>query len=159
MALPCNKDMPERICSVCPKARPHRQWASKNFELIHVDIWGAYKCTTHDGCRYFLVIVDDDSRATWVHLMASKSNAFPLLQSFIMFVKNQFDVSVKVVRSDNGMEFQDHTTIQFYAQQGIIYQKSCVDTPQQNGIVERKQKHLLEVARTLMIQANLPQKF
>ena len=91
--------------------------------------------------------------------MASKSNAFPLLQSFIMFVKNQFDVSVKIVRSDNRMEFQDHSALQFYAQQGIIHQKSCVDTSQQNDIVERKHKHLLEVAKALMIQANLPQRF
>jgi len=103
----------------------------------------------HDIAAYF----------TWIHLMSSKSNAFPILQSFIIFVKNQFNVSVRIIRSDTGMEFQDNTALLFYAEHGIIHQKSCVETPQQNGIVERKHKHLLEVARALMLQANLPQHF
>jgi len=94
-----------------------------------------------------------------VHLMSTKSNAFPLLQSFITLIETQFGASVKCVRSDNGMEFQDTTAFHFYTNKGIIHQKSCVDTPQQNGVVERKHKHLLEVARALLIQANLPQHF
>ena len=57
------------------------------------------------------------------------------------------------------MEFQDNVALQFYATKGIIHQKSCVETPQQNGIVERKHKHLLEVARALLFQANLPPQF
>ena len=137
LGLPCNdinKTAP--ICSICPKARLHRQSfplsttrASRIFELIHVDIWGAYSCVTHDEYKYFLTIVDDFSQATWVHLMSTKSNAFPLLQQFIAYVKTQFEVSVKIIRTDNGMEFQDHLALQFYAQKGIIHQKSCVDTP------------------------------
>ena len=103
--------------------------------------------------------MDDFSRATWAHLMSSKSNAFPLLQSFIAYVETQFSVFVQYIRSDNGIEFQDTTALHFYASKSIIHQKPCVDTPQQNGIVERKHKHLLEVARALMIQANLPQQF
>ena len=90
---------------------------------------GAYRCTTYDGYKYFLTIVDDYSRATWMHLMSSKSNAFPLLQSFILFVEKQFGISVKAIRSDNESEFQDKTAIQFYTSKGIIHQKSCVDTP------------------------------
>ena len=151
--LPCKNQKNNNICSVCPKARLHRQSfplsitrATRILELIHVDIWGAYKCSTHDGYRYFLTIVDDYSRATWVHLMSTKSNAFPLLQSFLALVETQFGISVKCIRSDNGMEFQDSTALHFYANKGIIHQKSCVNTPQQNGIVERKHKHLLEVA-------------
>ena len=166
ISLPCNKRKSIKVCSICPKAKLYRQSfplsstrAKVVFELIHVDIWSAYKCTTYDGYKYFLTIVDDYSRATWVHLMSSKSNAFPLLQSFIIFIEKQFHASVKIIRSDTGSEFQDKTSIQFYTSKGIMHQKSCVDTPQQNGIVERKHKHLLEVARALMIQANLPQKF
>ena len=74
--------------------------------------------------------MDDHSRATWVHLLSSKSNAFPILQSFIALVKNQFNVSVKTIRPDNGMEFQDNTALHFYAEHEILHQKSCVDTPQ-----------------------------
>ena len=57
------------------------------------------------------------------------------------------------------MEFQDNSALHFYVKKGIIHQKSCVDTPQQNGVVERKHKHLFEVARALMIQVNLPSRF
>ena len=74
-------------------------------------------------------------------------------------INTQFNVSLKHIRTDNGMEFQDTSALLFYASKGIVYQKSCVDTPQQNGIVERKHKHLLEVARALLLQANLPQQF
>jgi len=88
--------------------------------------------------------------------MSTKTNAFPLLQQFITFVENQFGVLVKIVRTDNDMKFQDNSAIQFYAKKGTRHQKSCVDTLQQNGVVERKHKHLLKVARALMIQANLP---
>jgi len=166
LGLPYECNKPGTPCSVCPKAKLHRQpfplsttRASTIFELIHVDIWGPYKCATYDGYKYFLTIVDDHSRATWVHLMTTKSNAFPLLQQFISFAENQFGVSVKIVRTDNGMEFQDNSALSFYAKKGILHQKSCVDTPQQNGVVERKHKHLLEVARALLIQAHLPSKF
>jgi len=86
-----------------------------------VDIWVAYKCSTHDGYKYFLTIVDDYSRATWAHLMSTKSNAFPLLQNFVAYVENQFHVSVQYIRSDNGMEFQDNVALQFYATKGIIH--------------------------------------
>jgi len=166
LCLPCNQKNHSTICSICPKAKLHRKpfplsnsRASKIFELIHVDIWGAYKCSTYNGYKYFLTIVDDYSRATWVHLMSCKNNAFPLLHTFIAYVEKQFAVSVKVIRSDNCLESKDRTAIQFYAEKGILHQTSCVDTPQQSGIVERKHKHLLEVARALMFQANLPLKF
>jgi len=91
--------------------------------------------------------------------MSTKSNTFPLLQHFILYAEKQFDATVRIVRTDNGMEFQDSSALLFYAKKGILHQKSCVDTPQQNGIVERKQQHLLEVARALMFQANVPSKF
>ena len=131
ISLPCNRRWSTTICSICPKAKLHRQSfllsntrANDVFELIHVDIWGAYRCTTYDGYKYFLTIVDD-YLSTWVHLMSSKSNAFPLLQSFIAFVEKQFDASVKVSRLDNGLEFKDNSAIQFYTSKGIIHQK-CI---------------------------------
>jgi len=133
--------------------------AKECFDLIQVDIWGPYSHNTCEGAKFFLTIVDDCSRATWVHLMAHKSNAFPLLKAFIIFVHNQFGIAVKMVRSDNGLEFKDKIALTFCKDRGILHQTSCVDTPQQNGVVERKHRHLLEVSRALMLQSKLPIKY
>ena len=98
--------------------------------MLHVDIWGGYKCKTYNGFQYFLTIVDDYSRATWVHLLSHKSNAFSMLQTFIVQIETQFRAIVKMIRSDNGLEFQDTTALDFYAKRGIIHQTSCVKRPQ-----------------------------
>ena len=88
-----------------------------------------------------------------------KSNVFPLLKAFITFVEQQFDTHVKVIRSDNGMEFKDTSALEFCRTKGIVHQTSCFDTPQQNGIVERKHQHILQVTRALMFQSNLPRQY
>ena len=88
--------------------------------------------------------------------MKSKSAASSLIQSFFQMVLNQFKVPIKVIRSDNGPEFVLST---FYASKGVLHQLSCVETPQQNAVVERKHQHLLNVARALRFHANLPLKF
>ena len=93
--------------------------------MIHVDIWGPYPHKTHDGARFFLTIVDDCSRATWIHLLTHKSNAFPLLKAFVAFVGTQFGTAVKIIRSDNGLEFKDTSALEFYKANGIIHQTSC----------------------------------
>lgn len=74
-------------------------------------------------------------------------------------VKNQFETSVKIVRIDNGSEFTSNPMQQFYHDHGIRRQSSCVETSQQNGRVERKHRHVPNVARALLFQANLPIKF
>ena len=131
LGLPCNNNSTS-ICSICPKARLHKQSfplsntrASRFFELIHVDIWGAYKCVTHDGYKYFLTIVDDFSRATWVHLMSTKSNVFPLLQQFVAYVKTQFKVTSRLLEQIMAWNFK---TIQLFSfmQKNELYTKKLV---------------------------------
>jgi hypothetical protein len=88
--------------------------------------------------------------------MKHKSETCSLLHSFINLVETQFHLKVKNVRTDNGPKF---FMSDFFASKGMIHQRSCVETPQQNAIVERKHQHLLNVVRSLHFQAHLPLSF
>jgi len=92
--------------------------------------------------------------------MVTKDEAAALLTAFIMMAKTQFEKAVKVMRSDNALELsKSYEILKFFADHGIAHQTSCVQTPQQNGVVKRKHKHFLEVSRALMFQASLPVKY
>lgn len=106
---------------------------------------------------YFLTIVDDHSRGVWVFLLHNKAQVKATLRSFVKMVERQFQKNIKIVRSDNGTEFTSLTSE--FSEQGIRHQTSCVGTPQQNGRVERKHRHILNVARALLFQSSLPVKF
>jgi len=123
------------------------------FDLIHVDIWGVISISSIHGHKYFLTMVDDFSRHTWTFLMHSKGETRNLLLNFVIYIKNQFKKDIKVIRFDNGPKFK---YIDLYNKYGIIHQRSCVGTPQQNSIVERKHQHVLNVTRSLLFQSNLP---
>ena len=85
--------------------------------------------------------------------MKAKSDVKHLLISFYNMILTQFNIGIKAIRSDNAPEF---SLLDFYGDHGIIRQKSCAYTPQQNYVVERKHQHLLNVARSLKFQSNLP---
>ncbi|KAL5831145.1 hypothetical protein ACOSQ4_016499 [Xanthoceras sorbifolium] len=89
--------------------------------------------------------------------MQHKSETQNILKSFIDFVYTQFHAYVKAVRVDNGSEFLSMKN--FFRLHGIEYQRTCVYTPQQNGVVERKHRHILTVARALLFQSHLPLHF
>jgi len=88
--------------------------------------------------------------------MKEKSKVSQLLKDFYYIGITQFGVKVKIVWSDNGSEFTSAPMKTFHREQGIIHQRSYVDTPQHNGRIERKQHCILNVARALRFQANLP---
>jgi len=154
-------------CDICPRARQQRlafpssiTSTTSPFELVHVDTWGPYHTKTHAGHRFFLTIVDDFTRTTWTHLMTTKDEAMGLITAFVHMAKTQFNAIIKVLRSDNALELSiSQTALHFFHSHGIIHQTSCVQTPQQNGIVERKHKHLLEVSRALLFQSHLPLRY
>lgn len=127
--------------------------------MLHIGIWGPYKVPSLSGARYILTIVYDFSRYVWVYLMQHKGQVTGLLTKCLNYVKNHFDTMMKHVRSDNGMEFIGHSCQQLFDKHGILHQKSCVYTPQQNGVVERKHKHLAQVARALLHHAGMTNKF
>ena len=90
--------------------------------------------------------MDDFSRHTWIFLLKTKSEAQGCIKSFITLVETQFSTTLKCIRYDQGPEFNLH---QFYSLKGIEHQMYCVETPQQNGVVETKHQHILNITRAL----------
>ena len=98
-----------------------------------------------------MAFIDDHTRLSWVYLMKQKYDMETIFKKFYTMVKTQFKKKIQILRSDNGREYFKNVTGQFFfLEKGIVHQSSCVDTPIQNGLVERKNKHLLEVARALL---------
>lgn len=102
-------------CDVCHKANQTREpfhsseYKSKCLcELVHLDVWGPYKVSATGGFIFFLTIVDNFTRATRVYLMKSKYEVFACFHGFILFLENQINAKIKVVRSDNGTKFANY---------------------------------------------------
>ncbi|XP_019266534.1 PREDICTED: uncharacterized protein LOC109243968 [Nicotiana attenuata] len=103
-----------------------------------------------------LDLLDDFSRMTRIFLLKLKSDVCVVVQQFFTFVKTQFGAIVKTVRNDNGTEFVNLVCENFFKNLGVIHQKTCPYTPQQNGVAERKHRHILELTRAIRFQANIP---
>ncbi|KAJ0808457.1 putative RNA-directed DNA polymerase [Helianthus annuus] len=156
----------DNVCDSCMKSKftrlPFPTSTTKTdacFDLIHCDIWGRYCTPSLTKANYFLTIVDDYSRAVWVYLLKHKFDASMCLMHFFKMVKTQFEKNIKRIRCDNGGEFISNQMMSFYMEQGTSLETSCPHTPQQNGVVERKHRHLLDTARALMFEASLPKSF
>ena len=157
-------DILNKACDICHREKHTRDSfpisdskASNLFELIHYDLWGPYRTASSCGCYYFLTVVDDFSRATWVHLLVDKKEVSQTLENLFAMIDRQFNKWVKIVRSNNGTEFTYMKS--YFLAHGIIFHTSCTGTPQQNGRVERKHQHILNVAQALRFHGNLPIKF
>lgn len=118
-------------CYICPLAKQrrlpfvsHNHMASHPFDLLHCDIWGPYRVTSHSGFRYFLTLVDDCTRFTWVYLLKNKCDAIQVVPRFFSMIDTQFHKIIKVFRSDNAKELQ---FTDFFIQKGVIHQYSCVE--------------------------------
>ena len=99
-------------CEICPLAKqkrlpftPSSHISSHCFDLIHCDLWGPFSTPTIDGCKFFLTIVDDCSRCTWVYLLKHKSQTQAILEQFYLMIEAQFSRKIKCIRTDNGTEF------------------------------------------------------
>ena len=133
--------------------------ATHSFEIIHGDVWGINPIISHAQNKYFVTFIDDYSRYTWVYFLRHKSEVFHMFKLFLALVDTQFSAAVKILRSDSGGEYMSHAFQSFLQSKGIISQRSCPYTPQQNGVAERKNRHLLDVVRTMLIESSVPPTF
>ena len=89
-------------------------------------------------------------------MLKDKSDAESVFKNFYTLVQTQFQTQIKIFRSDNGKDFLNHVLGNFFDEKGILHQSSCSNTLQQNGVAERKNKHLLKVARALSFTTKVP---
>jgi len=93
---------------------------------------------------------------TWIYMMKNKNEVIRCFQDFHKMVSTQFGKKVHILRSDNGTEYINKEFAVYLSEQGMLHQNTCPGTPSQNGVAEKKNRHLLEVARSLMFQMNVP---
>jgi transposase InsO family protein len=157
----------DKSCSACQArkqvANTHPTKAfmstSRPLELLHMDLFVPTTYASASGNLYCLVIVDDFSRYTWVFFLHDKSEVAYIFKKFAKKAQNEFECKIKKIRSDNRKEF-DNTNIHEYCDEiGIKHEVSATYTPQQNGVVERKNMTLITLARIMIDEYNTLERF
>ncbi|KAK1670951.1 hypothetical protein QYE76_059110 [Lolium multiflorum] len=157
----------DRVCSACvagkqlKKKHPIKSivTTSRPLELLHLDLFGPSHYDTLGGSKYGLVIVDDYSRYSWVFLLKSKDETHREFITFAKKAQRMYESEIKAIRTDNGTEFKNYTMQEFVDDEGIKHEFSAPYTPQQNGVVERKNRTIIEMARTMLSEFNSPHNF
>ena len=157
----------ESLCSACEKGKLTRAtFRSKQvssisapLQLLHMDLFGPVNIQSISGKKYTLVIVDEYSRYTWVFFLRSKSETPDKIMVFIRKIEVLNNIKVRSIRSDHGTEFKNSTLINFFDEKGISHNFSSVRTPQQNGVAERRNRTIIEAARSMLSESRLPTQF
>nr|GFB70766.1 retrovirus-related Pol polyprotein from transposon TNT 1-94 [Tanacetum cinerariifolium] len=124
--------------------------------FIWICACGPMRVESVNGKKYILVIVDDYSRFTWVKFLRSKDETSMFIIKFLKLIQVRLNVPVRRIRTDNGIEFVNQTLRDYYEEVGISHETSVARSPQQNGVVERRNRTLIEAARTMLIYAQAP---
>uniref|UniRef100_W4VRQ4 Putative retrovirus-related pol polyprotein from transposon tnt n=1 Tax=Corethrella appendiculata TaxID=1370023 RepID=W4VRQ4_9DIPT len=135
--------------------------AGEILEIVHSDICGPMETMSFGGNRYFLTFIDDKSRKIFVYFLKTKSQweVCEKFQHFLNMAERQSGQQLKILRTDNGSEYVNHKFQEILSQKGIVHQKTNVYTPQQNGMAERNNRSIVEKARCMLADANLPKPF
>lgn len=156
-----------QVCESCLEGKlPRRPFphvsssrASRVLDLIHTDVCGPMSNVTPGGSRYLMTLIDDFSRYTVVFLLQKKSDVASCIKRFVAHVKTRFGRAPCVIRSDGGGEYVNNELRAFYEEEGIQAQYTTAYSPQQNGVAERKNRTLQEMATCMLLDANLPKKY
>ncbi|PKU79142.1 Retrovirus-related Pol polyprotein from transposon TNT 1-94 [Dendrobium catenatum] len=154
------------VCTSCLSCKGHKlvfensvRRTKAPLELVHSDVWGPSPVSSNQGFRYYLLIVDDFSRFTWLFPIMHKSDVTNTFVYFTTFIEKQTNFKIKTIRTDGGGEFVNNHFLSFTKNAGIRHQVSCPYTPEQNGTAERKHRHIITTTRALLHTASLPMSF
>ncbi|GJY83617.1 putative ribonuclease H-like domain-containing protein, partial [Tanacetum coccineum] len=165
--LPSKTFKLDHSCLACRKGKQHRASCKKieertvrePLELLHMDLFGPVSVESINKKKYCLVVTDDCSKFSWVFFLAYKDETYDMLHDLIVGLENRLRHKVKTIRCDNGTEFKNQLMNEFCAKKGIKREYSIARTPQQNGVAERKNRTLIEAARTMLADSLLPIQF
>ena len=157
-------NMPSKLCQNYIASKHHRTpfpklstyWASEPLELIHTDICGPISPPTLGGSQYFLLIIDDFSRLTWVAMLHCKSDAFEAFKRFKNLVEIEKGMKIKTLRSYRGGEFTSDEFSKYCLKGGIKRQLTSPYSPQQKKVVERKNMTIVSMVRAMLKAKDLP---
>ena len=124
-----------------------------------MDLFGPTAHKSLGAKKHCLVIVDDYSRFTWVFFLKLKSETQQIFIDFATEQQRQHNVPILAIRSDNGSEFKNYTLNDWLSDEGIRHQYSAAYTPQQNGVAERKNRTLMDMARSMLAEFKSPFNF
>ena len=134
-------------CETCIVAKSHRvpypvshTKRDMPFSLIHSDVWGP----SHAGNKWFVIFFDDCTGMTGLYLLKRNYEVFGMFQSFHVMIQMQFSTKIKILCTDNDGEYVNTRFQAYFQHHGLIHETSYSQTPQQNGIAERKNQHILE---------------
>nr|GEZ51504.1 retrovirus-related Pol polyprotein from transposon TNT 1-94 [Tanacetum cinerariifolium] len=164
VGLPNFKYHKEHLCPSCEQGKSKRAShppkpvpnLRQRLHLLYMDLCRPMRIASINGKRYVLVIVDDYSHYTWVHFLRSKDEAPEVIIKFLKRITVLLQSLVIIIRTDNGTEFKNQVLNEYFDTVGISHQMSFVQTPQQNGVVERQNRTLVEAARTMLIFSRAP---
>ncbi|GJV42887.1 putative ribonuclease H-like domain-containing protein [Tanacetum coccineum] len=165
--LPLKRFENDQTCVACLKGKQHRASCktkafspiTKPLFMLHMDLFGPTFVSSLMHKKYCLVVTDDYSRFSWVFFLRTKDETSEILINFIKEIENLVDKKVKIIRSDNGTEFKNNVMNEFCREKGIKREYSVARTPQQNGVAERKNRTLIEAARTMLADSKLHYNF
>ncbi|GJR17998.1 retrovirus-related pol polyprotein from transposon TNT 1-94 [Tanacetum coccineum] len=130
--------------------------SKRRLQILHMDLCGPMRVESFNGKKYVLVIVDDYSRYIGTRFLRSKDETPEVLIDFLKLVQRGLHAQVRTVRADKGMKFLNKTLHAYFAHEGIEHQTSTARTPEENGVVERRNRTLIEVGRTMLSTAKVP---
>lgn len=154
-------------CKVCLSEKQTRERfesgrenrTSEMLEVVHSDVCGPMKVNSHSNSRYFVTFIDDYSRYCEVYFLKKKSEVFDAFKKYKNSAELLTGTKIKHLQSDNGTEYINKDFNKYLEQAGIKRRLTAPHTPQQNGIAERKNRTLIEMARCMMKQAGVPESF
>ncbi|GJS86297.1 retrovirus-related pol polyprotein from transposon TNT 1-94 [Tanacetum coccineum] len=162
--LPRLKFKKDHLCSACQLGKSGKSTHKPKMiniimevlHTLHMDLCGPLRVQSINGKKYILVIVDDYSRFTWVKFLRSKDETPAFVINLLKQLQVGLNKTVRFVRTDNGTEFVNKDLTDYYESIGITHEKTVLRTPQQNGVVERRNRTLVEAARTMLIFSKAP---